>query len=189
MNEKYGDYKEINPELCAEHMCLSFKPSSVPIKQRWRNNGLSADFLGDYLTTFFPKKDGKDDSDRKQAIVRDAATYIANELLENAMKYSDEKSDIPNSIDLSLQEDQLVFTEINGITKEQEKEFKCFINELENSDPDELFMKRLEESAVSESSSGLGYLTMINDYQAKIGWQFDVSGDHHKVTTQVVINI
>lgn len=189
MSEIYGDYKDFNPELCTEHMCLSFKPSSVPIKQRWRNNGLSADFLGDYLTTFFPKKDGEDDSVRKQALIRDAATYIANELLENAMKYSDDKSDIPNSIDLSLQENQLVFTEINGITRDQEQEFKIFINELETNDPDELFMKRLEASAISDNTSGLGYLTMINDYQAKVGWQFDDSNDVHKVTTQVVINI
>jgi hypothetical protein len=189
MSKRYGDYKEINPELCSEHMCLSFKPSSVPIKQRWRNNGLSADFLGDYLTTFFPKKDGEDDSIRKQAVVRDAATYIANELLENAMKYSDEKSAVPNSIDLTLQENQLFFTEINGITQEQEEEFKVFINELVSNDPDELFMRKLEESAVSESASGLGYLTMINDYQARIGWQFDVSNNVHTVTTQVVINI
>ena len=189
MSEIYGDYSDFNPELCTEHMCLSFKPSSIPIKQRWRNNGLSTDFLGDYLTTFFPKKDGEDDSVRKQAVVRDAATYIANELLENAMKYSDENSAVTNSIDLSLQENQLVFTEINGITQEQEEEFKHFINELESNDPDELFMKKLEESAVSESASGLGYLTMINDYQAKIGWQFDMIDNVHKVTTQVVINI
>ena len=189
MSEIYGDFTDLNPDSCCEHMCLSFKPSSIPIKQRWRNNGLSADFLGDYLTTFFPKKDNEADSERRQVIVRDAATYIANELLENAMKYSDENSTVANSIDLTLQEDQLVFTEINGITAQQEEKFKVFIKELESSDPDELFMKKLEESAVSENSSGLGYLTMINDYQAKLGWQFDDSNNQHKVTTQVIINI
>jgi len=189
MSEKYRDYADIDPALCSEHMCLSFKPSSVPIKQRWRNNGLSADFLGDYLTTFFPKKDGEKDSVKKQAEIRDAVTYIANELLENAMKYSDDSSVIPNSIDLSLQEDKLVFTEVNAITEKQQAEFKDFITELNESDPDELFMKKLEASAVSESSSGLGYLTMINDYQANIGWLFDASSGGHQVTTQVIISI
>jgi len=189
MSEMYRDYTDIDPALCSEHMCLSFKPSSVPIKQRWRNNGLSADFLGDYLTTFFPKRVGEKDSVKKQAEIRDAATYIANELLENAMKYSDENSIIPNSIDLSLQEDKLVFTEVNAITASQQKEFKDFISELNASDPDELFMKKLEESAISESGSGLGYLTMINDYQAKIGWLFDANEGGHQVTTQVIISI
>lgn len=189
MSERYGDYTNVNPENSCEHMCMSFKPSSVPIKQRWRNNGLSADFLGDYLTTFFPKSDEKPSSAKRQAVIRDAATYIANELLENAMKYSDEESAIANSIDLVLMEDQLVFTEINGITETQEIEFKKFIKELESSDPDEMFMKRLEESAVSETASGLGYLTMINDYHASLGWEFDASGSNHRVTTQVVIKI
>ncbi|MDH5517202.1 MAG: ATP-binding protein [Gammaproteobacteria bacterium] len=189
MSERYGCFNEIDPNNYCEHMCLSFKPSSVPIKQRWRNNGLSADFLGDYLTTFFPKDNEQPDSAKKQAIVRDAATYIANELLENAMKYCDENGNIPNSIDLTLLPDQLIFTEINGISAGQKTEFKAFIKELESSDPDELFMKRLEASAESDSASGLGYLTMINDYQAELGWQFDDINDACKVTTQVVIKI
>lgn len=189
MQEIFGQYKEINPEQGAEHMCLSFKPSSVPIKQRWRNNGLSADFLGDYLTTFFPKNDDEPETIKKQTVVRDAAAYIANELLENAMKYSDDNAGVPNSIDLTLMEDQLVFTEINGITRQQEEKFKEFINELANSDPDEMFMRRLEESAISDSASGLGYLTMINDYQAALGWKFDSSGNANRVITQVVIKI
>jgi len=189
MNEVFGNLEEIRPELGTEHMSLAFKPSSVPIKQRWRNNGLSADFLGDYLTTFFPKKNDDPASEKKQTIVRDAATYIANELLENAMKYSNEKGNVLNSINLTLMEDKLVFTEVNGITEKQETDFKEFITELENNDPDELFMKRLEESATTDSSSGLGYLTMLNDYQARLGWQFDEDNGERKVTTQVVISI
>jgi len=189
MNEVFGEFEEIRPEQGTEHMSLAFKPSSVPLKQRWRNNGLSADFLGDYLTTFFPKKSDDPKTVKKQAVVRDAATYIANELLENAMKYSNEDGNILNSINLTLMEDRLVFTEINGITKQQEMDFKAFIDELENNDPDELFMKKLEESAMSDSSSGLGYLTMLNDYQATLGWQFDDASGEHKVTTRVVISI
>jgi len=189
MSERYGCFNDIDPNSCCEHMCLSFKPSSVPIKQRWRNNGLSADFLGDYLTTFFPKDNDQPGSEKKQAEVRDAATYIANELLENAMKYCDDSGNIPNSINLTLLPDQLIFTEINGISAVQKHEFKAFINELENSDPDDLFMKKLEASAESEGASGLGYLTMINDYQAELGWQFDNVNSAHKVTTQVVIKV
>jgi len=189
MNEVFGEFEEIRPEQGTEHMSLAFKPSSVPIKQRWRNNGLSADFLGDYLTTFFPKKNDDPKTIKKQAIVRDAATYIANELLENAMKYSNDQGNVLNSINLTLMEDRLIFTEINGITEQQEYDFKAFIEELENNDPDELYMRKLEESATSDSSSGLGYLTMVNDYQATLGWQFDDSNGEHIVTTRVVIAI
>ena len=38
-----------------EYLKISFSPTSMPIQQRWRNNGLSADFLADYLSTLaFP---------------------------------------------------------------------------------------------------------------------------------------
>lgn len=32
---------------------LTFTPTSVPLKKRWRNNRLSAYFIADYFTTFF----------------------------------------------------------------------------------------------------------------------------------------
>jgi hypothetical protein len=42
----YGDH--------CEYLTLSFSPFSAPIRSRWRNNGVSADFLGDYVITFLP---------------------------------------------------------------------------------------------------------------------------------------
>ena len=37
-----------------EYLKLSFSLTSLPIQQRWCKHGLSADFLADYLSTFFP---------------------------------------------------------------------------------------------------------------------------------------
>ena len=51
--EIYGDFQEDIPGS-DQFLVISFSPSSIPLKQRWRNNGLSADFVADYLTTFFP---------------------------------------------------------------------------------------------------------------------------------------
>ena len=36
----------------------------------------------------------------------------------------------------------------------------------------DLFMQQLEYNAIHDKSSGLGYLTMLNDYQAKLSWSF-----------------
>jgi hypothetical protein len=33
-----------------EYLKIGFSPTSIPIQQRWRNNGLSANFLADYLS-------------------------------------------------------------------------------------------------------------------------------------------
>src|SRR6266481_4621306 len=69
-----------------EYLTLAFSPISAPLRSRWRNNGLSADFLGDYVTTFLPANGALPASGRRQNEVKHAVTYIANELLENAMK-------------------------------------------------------------------------------------------------------
>ena len=69
-------------------LLISFFPSSIPPKQRSRNNGLSADFIADYLTTFFPKDEDITNTNKKQAEIKSAVSYIANELLENAMKFN-----------------------------------------------------------------------------------------------------
>lgn len=53
MNQQtFGKFQE-NFESGREFLNLSFSPSSLSIQQRWRNNGLSADFVADYMTTFF----------------------------------------------------------------------------------------------------------------------------------------
>ena len=52
MSETLGNYGERAGEC--EYLTLAFSPTSAPLRSRWRNNGLSADFLGDYVTTFLP---------------------------------------------------------------------------------------------------------------------------------------
>ena len=59
-----------------EYLKLGFSPTSMPIQQRWRNNGLSADFLADYLSTFFPGEDTA--SAERQVEIKGAVSYIAN---------------------------------------------------------------------------------------------------------------
>ncbi|HBQ97735.1 MAG: ATP-binding protein [Roseofilum sp. Belize BBD 4] len=191
MAETFGDYIDDLPES-PEYLIIGFSPSSVPLKQRWRNNGLSADFLADYLTTFFPAKD--DISEQQQAEVKSAVSYIANELLENAMKFNDETSEFPISIRLQVREDKIIFTTSNSIPRQKVNKFQTFLKKIEQGDPQTLYLEQLESSAQEESSSnsGLGLLTMLNDYVAKLGWNFETVPDYPgviKVTTMVQLPI
>lgn len=192
MAETFGNYEDINQARTQnqEYLKLSFSPSSIPIKQRWRNNGLSADFLGDYFTTFFPKSDDDPASLRRQNEIKNAVSYIANELLENAMKFSDEQLNHTISIRLLLDKDRIIFSETNGISRGQADNFRAFINKLMNTDPNELYIQQLEENAMTDSSAGLGYLTMVNDYGAELAWQFEDMGDNGvAVTTEVKVAV
>lgn len=169
-----GDYIQNLPPS-QEYLILSFSPSSIPLRKRWRNNYLSADFLADYLSTFFLSDDLEQSDAEKQAEVKSAVSYIANELLENAMKYGVEMSPFPISIQIHLNPDLIIFQLTNSIHCQRTKEFQTQIETLLNSDPEELYISQLEKNASEEENeeSGLGLLTMLNDYGAKLGWKFE----------------
>src|SRR3954471_2690820 len=100
-NQTLGRFGQHLGERC-EYLTLAFSPLSAPLCSRWRNNGLSADFLGDYVNTFLPTNGSVSAADSRQNEIKHAVTYIANELLENAMKYHERNVDIPIGIHLEL---------------------------------------------------------------------------------------
>ncbi|MBC7951005.1 MAG: ATP-binding protein [Rhodospirillaceae bacterium] len=181
-----GRFRECGAAM-KEGLELSFSASSIPLKQRWRNNGLSADFLADYVTTFFPQNDP--DSLARQQEIRGAVNYIANELLENAMKYSEEHLSQPITIKLVLESGSVLFVETNATNADRGRSFQAFVTELAGADPAELYVTQLERG-VETGGSGLGLITMVNDYGAQLGWKFDDLGDGAvRVTTQVLLEI
>lgn len=162
-----------------EYLIMGFSPSSVSLQQRWRNNGLSADFLADYLTTFFPAKDSDPTTFERREEIKGAVSYIANELLENAMKFNDETSQSPISIQFQLHSDRLMLCARNSVPKENVEGFQSFIQELLNSEPQELYIRQIararEKDSITTNSTGLGLLTMLDDYNAKLGFSFGLS--------------
>ena len=177
-------------ERC-EYLTLSFSPFTVPIRARWRNNGVSADFLGDYVLTFLPTN-GSISAESLQNEIRHAVTYVANELLENAMKYREPSVDIPVGIHLELTSDQITVRSSNGTGFEQAQRYKEFVESILEEDAGDLLVKQLEEGAggTEPNKSCLGLLTMINDYRALLGWQFEVHPKYSQmvtVTTSVVL--
>jgi hypothetical protein len=187
MIQIFGDF--IENFASREYLIIGFSPSSIPLKQRWRNNGLSADFLADYLTTFFPRNDDEPLTVARQAEVKSAVSYIANELLENAMKFNDENSRYPIDIKLQLESDGIIFSVANTIPPQAVGKFQEYIQKLLISDATELYIQQLEKNAVDDSlgDSGLGLLTMLNDYNVKIAWKFQTVQQEPEVITVTTI--
>lgn len=194
MNNIFGEFVE-NLSAGEEYLLLKFSPTSFPLKQRWRNNGLSADFMADYLTTFFPGDESDPSTVQRQNEIRSAVSYIANELLENAMKFSDEGVIEPISIQLHLLTDKVVFLTTNSIPTRMVERFQTYIHSLTTTDPAEMYIQQLEKQAEDETiigSSGLGYLTMLNDYAAQLGWKFETLQTEPElviVTTMVQLEV
>jgi hypothetical protein len=161
---------------------LTFTPSSRPIKQRWRNNRLSAHFVADYLSSFLPVDEQDASSEKRIKQSKGAVSYVANELLENAIKFTDDTSSYKVKFGIHFIEDIDVIAVIfatNYAKSETANKLHEFIKELLSSDdPNELYLQQLEKNAETDSeTSGLGLLTMINDYSAKIGWRFETRPD------------
>ncbi|TAF52168.1 MAG: ATP-binding protein [Oscillatoriales cyanobacterium] len=184
MTQIFGNYCEGLPSS-PEFLIIGFSPGSIPLRQRWRNNGLSADFMADYLMTFFPDDRCDAGSAQRQAEVKSSVSYVANELLENAMKFNDERANIPIGIELQLHGSHLVFVTTNTITQDQLEPFQHYLEHLTSSDPEELYLEQLEKNALEEenTSSGLGFLTMMNDYSAKLGWKLERHGEPSEFVT------
>jgi hypothetical protein len=190
MGETLGNYEKRASEC--EYLTLAFSPISAPLRSRWRNNGLSADFLGDYVTTFLPTNGGEPALENRQNEIKHAVTYIANELLENAMKYHQPDVEIPIRIHLELASDHISVSVSNGISALQAGRYKAFVEHLQAGDAGDLLLRQQEESAKSSESimSGLGLLTMISDYDAQLDWRFDVhptQSESVTVTTSAVL--
>ena len=187
MANTFGDFVEVQAGE-GEYLKIGFHPSSIPLQQRWRNNGLSADFLADYLSTFFPGEDLA--SAERQSQIKDAVGYIANELLENCMKYSYASQQHQVSIEMFLAPDAITLYTDNGIEPGGIEPFQKFIQRLLSEDIDALYTEQLERNAGDDSggASGMGFLTMLNDYGVKIAWKFSgpaKPGDEVAVTTMV----
>ncbi|MBW4519171.1 MAG: ATP-binding protein [Scytolyngbya sp. HA4215-MV1] len=155
-----------------EYLTLHFSPSSAPRKHRWHNYGLSADFLGDYFAAFFPGDEVPNSKINRRDTVKAAVSYIANELLENAVKYSDEAVNLPISITLYLYEQRIIFQVTNHASLSTVQDYQQFIQSLITSDPDDFYTRQLEKAALGTGASNIGLLTMMNDYSARFGWRF-----------------
>ena len=191
MEKIFGDYiEEFSPEL--DSLEMIFTPTIRSIQKRWSNNRLSAQFIGDYFSAFLPTNEDDRDCDRRIKESKSAVSYVANELLENAMKFSDRTSKFKVRFGVYFLEDDpeknsqitAVIYATNSTTPENAEKFQTFLTKLLASDPEEFYVTQVEKSLEEDSNaSGLGFLTMINDYSAKLGWKFATINTDSQILT------
>ncbi len=201
MQKLFGDYiEELPNEL--DSLEMTFTPTKRSIRQRWSNNRLSAQFVADYFSAFLPTDEDDRDCDRRIKERKSAVSYVANELLENAMKFSDLECNLKvkfgiyflQNIKKEDAEVKVVLYATNSVTAQGVAKFQTFLTELLASDPEELYVMQVEKSLEDDDSeaSGLGFLTMINDYSAKLGWNFETLStepQNYTVTTMVQLTV
>ena len=188
MAQIFGEFIEKFPQD-NDSLELSFTTSSRTSDRRWENNRLSANFIADYFSNILPiAQEDSQEEDRINA-VKNAVSYVGNELLENAMKFNEE-SQYKVKFGIHFIEDldrvmAVIFAQ-NSINTQTARKFQAFIRELlSTEDTVELYDRQIEKTAADEDSeaSGLGLLSAINDYSAKLGWKFEFDPSNPQIVT------
>jgi len=184
--EILGRYQEQPAENPASQTELGL--SSADMLQHWRRVSLSSDFLAKYYSFYFPYREKA-----KGRISRETAentlSFVLNELIENTAKYSN-TPDTGVRVRVLLLERTILLEVSNSVTEALADEFLASMREVLSGDTEELYISKLEGNLEqSRSDSGLGFLTLINDYQIGLGFKFEKTGaDVCRITVQADMN-
>lgn len=166
----FGNFLEMKEGDLKGRLSLSFQAMTLNIDELWEGSALSAKFLSTFWGKFFPDNSNISPHIRKR--VQDDVHYISGELMGNAVKFSYEPEYLIE-ICLYLYENELRVYVTNSLNPDGETEFQTFIRRILTENTSELFLEQIEKSAAGESQeSGVGFLTMINDYGVTLSWKF-----------------
>ena len=170
MSAFLGEYLSL-PQLENE-IALTYWPYRYPLQ--WSQGGKIPEFVANYLASIEAERGSPASSDVKVTV-----SYLLNELVENSVKFYLSGT---IRIRVGMYEDEIVLVVINQIATEQKPNLVHQFSELLKSDPEAIFIARMEavDGPSERGSSNIGLLSMIMDYQAKLGWNFVQVADNEK---------
>jgi len=184
--EILGTFKEQPADPVTSEAALHL--SCTDMLQHWRRVSLSSDFLAKYYSFYFPYREKA-----KGRISREAAensiSFVLNELIENTAKYSN-TADTAVRVRVLLLERTIQLEVSNAVTAALAEVFRASMREVLAGDTEALYISKLEANLQgARSDSGLGFLTLINDYQIQLGFKFEKTGnDICRITVQASMN-
>ncbi len=156
---------------------LSFLP--LDIFDNWDRCGDIADFIARYFHYNF-----------KTPASQSVISTVINELAENAVKYSRNKSS-PIRIEARKRQDRLILRILNSIPRNQREHFTAVCRELFDMDLETLYLDKLTQGKDDRSFSGIGLILLKKDYDALIGFDFRATPENTlivEITLELCVN-
>lgn len=170
MNESIGDFRDLTRG--GARVSLVFYSGGYPV--RWSQCSATAEYFAEYFADVHARRCA-DEAARNEFI--GTLSYIVNELVENAVKFSMGET---VEVTVSLEGEELVALVSNQILASTAGGLLEKFRGLVSGDPQEMLVARVEANAVNPDAgvSGLGFLTMMADYGATLGWCFAPAEDN-----------
>jgi hypothetical protein len=153
-----------------------------PLELGWRHSGITSDFIAGVMAMPYAS------SKQHYTVVHHSIGYLANELIENAVKFR-----LPSSIEIEacLRQSEFLLRVRNPIAIDSSARFQRTLDHMLESDPGDLLIQQIEANALADSNaSGLGLLTLLSDYGARITWEFDDHGEGSvMLTTTAAVSV
>lgn len=153
-----------------------------PLDLRWHHCASTSDFIADLFA--LPFRASRNDYRE----VRHSIGYLVNELLENAVKFR-EPGEI--MVEAAMDVGSFKIKVSNVISVERAAAFQALLADITVGDPGDLLIQRIEANAADAetSGSGLGLLTLMSDYGARLAWIFSPIDDGRRVHVETFATI
>ncbi|MEQ9367245.1 MAG: hypothetical protein RIF32_23640 [Leptospirales bacterium] len=153
-----------------------FSVSMLPIDifDSWDRCGDIADFVASYFQYSF-----------RSANSKGIISTVVNELIENAVKYSRNKSSAIQ-LEVRKRQEHLLLRVSNLIPRNQRDHFAAICRDLFQRDLEELYVEKLTRAQKDRTFSGIGLILLKKDYEALLGMDIVTdSGDLIRVDVTV----
>ncbi len=148
-----------------------------PLELAWKHSGMTSDFIAEMMAPRFrPSK-------RLYNQLRQDIGYLANELIENAIKFRSRGEVVVEAL---AQAGCFRLSVTNLVDRETAARFQKLLATVTSGDPGELLIQQIEASAMATTSnaSGLGLLTLMSDYEVQFAWLFEDRDEHEPTKIQ-----
>lgn len=136
-----------------------------PLELSWHHCATTSDFISDLcvLRTRLPFQQVRD--------VRHSVAYLANELIENAVKFR-ASGDV--GVQAAITDRTFTIKVRNRIGAAAAQRLQALVSGLVAGDAADLLIQKIEANAQSGTGeSGLGLLTLMSDYGVRLAWTFE----------------
>jgi hypothetical protein len=160
---------------------LSFSTPALEVVNCWNRCGLISNFGSSYMAVDFPSKKN----------IANSLSFILNELIENAVKYS-LPQDCVLEFCLMQEKDRIRMSVTNPVSAENVPRLIEMAKHLIDRDwVNSTYIELLTASGKSAEKSGIGLLTIINYYQAKLSFRIgsDLPGGQALFSIQAEMDV